>query len=122
MRKSIYIGILAFAGCSAETLEDYMRFAFYLGRRMPDYDFFVSVLSKKEQFRGRNLIVEAALSVGASYLLMLDDDQILDITNSSRPSEQYNFLTRHIAFIDGHPDTGIVGSLYWQRDGICRPV
>lgn len=121
-RKSVYIGILAFAGCSAETLEDYMRFAFYLGRRCPEYDFYVSVLSKKEQFRGRNLLVEAAISVGASYLLMLDDDQILDITGSSRPSDQYGFIQRHIAFIESKPDTGIVGSLYWQRDGSGRPV
>jgi len=122
MRKSIYLGVLAYAGCSAETLQDYMRFAFYLGRRCQDYDFFLSVISKKEQFRARNEIVEASITMGSAYLLMLDDDHILDIANTARPAEVYDFLRKQVKYMEENPKVGIIGSLYWQRDGVCRPV
>uniref|UniRef100_A0A6M3K611 Putative methyltransferase n=1 Tax=viral metagenome TaxID=1070528 RepID=A0A6M3K611_9ZZZZ len=116
------IGILAYAGCSAETLEDYSRLAFYLGRRCQEYDFFLSVISKAEQFRGRNNIVEAAIGVGSQYLLMLDDDHVIDIDNRAAPSERYDFVRKFINAMEKDPTIGIIGALYFQRGGFHHPV
>ena len=55
----ITIGIPCYSTVSAETLDDYMRFSFYLGRRYQDYDFKLAIKSKSEQFRARNAIVLA---------------------------------------------------------------
>lgn len=116
------IGILAFAGCSAETLEDYTRLTFYLGRRCQEYDFFLSVISKAEQFRGRNNIVEAAIGVGSQYLLMLDDDHVIDIDNRLAPSDRYDFVRKFISAMEKDEKIGIIGALYFQRAGYHHPV
>jgi len=122
MRKSVMIGVLAYAGCSAETLEDYTRLAFYLGRRCQEYDFFLSVIPKAEQFRGRNNIVEAAIGVGSQYLLMLDDDHVIDIDNRLAPSERYDFVRKFIKAMEQDEKIGIIGALYFQRAGLHHPV
>jgi 2-polyprenyl-3-methyl-5-hydroxy-6-metoxy-1,4-benzoquinol methylase len=122
MRKSVMIGILAYSGCSAETLEDYSRLAFYLGRRCQEYDFFLSVISKSEQFRGRNNIVEAALGVNCQYLLMLDDDHVIDIEGRAAPSERYDFVRKFMKAMENDRKIGIIGALYFQRAGFHHPV
>ena len=61
----IMIGIPCFGSAPAETLEDYMRFAYHLGRRYREYDFFLSVIPKQEQFRARNAIVKASIEINA---------------------------------------------------------
>lgn len=115
-RKSISIGIPCYSNLpSYQTLEDYMRFAFHLGRRYQEYDFFLAVRGKKEQFRARNAIVEESLRVAADYLFMLDDDQIIDIESSMLPSSRYEFLRVLINHLEEDPLKGIVGALYYQR-------
>jgi GT2 family glycosyltransferase len=100
-----------------------MRLSFALGRRYPEYDFFLAVRGKKEQFRARNSIVEEALRAGCDYLFFLDDDQIIDIDNSMLPSSRYLFLKRLIQHMDNDPAMGICGALYYQRDATdCWPV
>ena len=47
MKQRVCIGIPCFAGVSGETLEDYMRFAYHLGRRYQEFDFFMSIITKK---------------------------------------------------------------------------
>lgn len=113
----ITIGIPCFKGVSAEVLEDYMRFMYHLGRRYQEHDFYLAIRSKQEQFRARNAIVEAALQVGSDYLLMLDDDMVIDYEHHAGPNGRYDFLRKLIAH-----DKPIVGALYYQRGGHARPV
>lgn len=121
-RKRIFIGIPCYSNPAPETFEDYMRFAYYLGRRYQEYDFFLGIKTKAEQFRARNAIVEAAYQIGADYLLMMDDDHVIDIDNSNGPSERYEFLRKLLDHHKSIPDAGIIGVLYFHRGGECRPV
>jgi 2-polyprenyl-3-methyl-5-hydroxy-6-metoxy-1,4-benzoquinol methylase len=121
-KKVIFIGMSCYNGVSPETLEDMMRFAFHLGRRYPEYDFFIGIRSKAEQFRARNQLVEGAIQVGADYLLMLDDDHVLEYEYSNKPTDKYDFLRKLIAHLEADQKRGIVGVLYFQRGMDCRPV
>jgi urease accessory protein UreE len=47
----VTIGIPAYRDVPAETLEDYMRLAYHLGRRHTQHQFFLSIKSKSEQYR-----------------------------------------------------------------------
>ena len=116
-KKVILIGIPCFQGVSAETLEDYMRFAYYLGRRYTEYEFCLAIKSKTEQFRARNAIVLEARKIQADYLLFLDDDQVIEVDGILGPSSKYEFLRKMIQL-----DKDIVGGLYWQRGGTYNPV
>ena len=127
MKKRICIGIPCYNGVPAETLEDYMLFAFYLGRHYTEYDFFLAIKSKSEQFRARNAIVEAAISQGADYLLMLDDDHVIDWQNTfslepNATKPAYEFLHRLLEHFANEEKAGIVGAMYYQRGGDCKPV
>jgi hypothetical protein len=100
-----------------------MRFAYYLGRRNPEYDFFLAVRGKKEQYRARNLIVEGMLRAGADYLFMLDDDQIIDVDDAMLITHRYDFLRKMVVHMEENPKIGILGALYYQRDDSdCWPV
>lgn len=116
-RRLIFIGIPCYGPVPPEVLEDYMRFAYYLGRRMPDFDFYLGIKAKTEQFRARNLMVEGALQVGAEFLFMLDDDHLINWMVDAGPSIDYAFLQRLVDH-----DKDIVGGLYYQRTGECAPV
>lgn len=118
----IMIGIPCFGSAPADTLEDYMRFAYYQGRNLKDYTCFLSVIPKQEQFRARNAIVQAAAQINAKYLLMLDDDEVINPEQTIFPSEQYGFLEKMIKHIEKDPSIGIVGALYFQRGGSYHPV
>jgi GT2 family glycosyltransferase len=99
-----------------------MRFSFNLGRRYTEYDFFLAIKGKSEQFRARNAIVEAALSRDCDYIFMLDDDHIIDIDKKIGPSPKYFFLNKLVNHLEGRPEIGIIGALYYQRGGNCDPV
>jgi len=122
MKSRITIGIPCFQGVTFETLEDYMRFAFYLGRRYQEYEFMIAIKGKSEQFRARNSIVKQALQTDSDYILMLDDDHILDIHNTQSPSEGYEFLRTLLEHMENDPQMGICGALYVQRGGEQLPV
>lgn len=118
----IVIGMPAYGPVAPEVLEDFGRFMYHLGRRMPAYDFATAIKSKSEQFRARNSIVTAAQQVGADYLLMLDDDMIVDPfgtmgTPGDGSPDEYGFLERLLAH-----DKDVCGALYYQRGGACSPV
>jgi hypothetical protein len=121
-KKVITIGIPCYQNVSYETLEDYMRFMFHLGRRCPEYDFTLAIKGKSEQFRARNAIVEAAISYDSDYLLMLDDDHVIDIQKKLGPNDSYDFLKKLIQHMENDENKGIVGALYYQRGGNCYPV
>jgi len=122
MKSRITIGIPCFQGVTFETLEDYMRFAFYLGRRYPEYEFMLAIKGKSEQFRARNAIVKQALQTDSDYILMLDDDHVLDIQKSDGPSKGYEFLRTLLGHMEKDPQMGICGALYVQRGGEQLPV
>ena len=122
MNKKIFIGIPCYSNPAPEVLQDYMRLAFYLGRRCHQFDFFLGIKTKSEQFRARNAIVEAAYTVGADFLLMIDDDHIFDVENTNAVSDRYGFIEKLVGHLENDPGLGIVGGLYFHRGGECRPV
>ena len=114
-KRKCFIGIVAFQGVNYKIAENYFAWAFHLGRRVPEFDFLLRVIGKKEQFRARNNIVDMAknwLTGPDDILLMLDDDMILP----------QNTFERLVKVLDDRPDAGLVGGLYWQRGGSYRPV
>lgn len=115
--SKVMIGVPCFSDPAVEVFEDWLRFFFHLGRRMPQHEFFTSIVSKKEQFRARNSIVEQAQVLGADYLLMLDDDMVINPHVTQGQNEQYGFIQRLIDH-----DKDVIGALYYQRQGNCRPV
>jgi hypothetical protein len=56
----------------------------------------------------RELAARRALNLGADILIMVDDDMIL-------PPDAFVGL---LAALDGNPQLGVVGALYYSRDGI----
>lgn len=116
-RPSIFIGMPCYGTVAPDVLEDFSRFLFHCGRRLPQYDFHLGIRTKSEQFRARNAIVDAALQMNCDYLLMLDDDMIVNPLVTNGPTEDYGLIERLI----GH-DKDLVGALYFQRHGECAPV
>lgn len=114
---TIFIGSPCYGDVSPDILEDWMRFAFHCGRRMPQYEFKLGIKTKSEQFRARNSMVEQALKCGARWLLMLDDDMVINPLVTNGPTDDYGFLDRLI----GH-GKDVCGILYYQRTGTCSPV
>ncbi len=107
LREKIMIGVPGFAGIQPEAQEAFMRMVFRCGRDLPQYDFAVQIITKSEQFRARNRLVDMALAADCTYLLMLDDDMIV-------PHDLISRLMAH--------GKDIVGALYWQRGGSFHPV
>jgi len=118
----ICIGIPCYQNCSSETLQDYMLMAYYFGRRYPEYDFFLAIKSKSEQFRARNSIVTAALQMGCRYLLMIDDDNVINWKEKAEVFEGYEFLRKLLGHLKTDPKIGVVGALYYHRGGDYMPV
>lgn len=118
----ITIGIPCYQDVSGETLDDYMRFAYYLGRRLPQHEFFLAIKTKSAQHRARNAIVEGALQVGSDYLLFLDDDHVIDWEGTSGPNTRYGFIDKLLAHMEADPKLGVCGVVYYHRGNECRPV
>lgn len=106
-KERILIGVPGFNGLQPEAQESFMGMVFRCGRDLPQYDFAVRIETKREQFRARNGLIDGAIGMGATYLLMLDDDMIV-------PSDLLARLLAH--------DKDLVGALYWQRGGAYHPV
>lgn len=118
----ILIGIPCFGSAPAETLDDYMRFMYYCGRRLPEHEFYLAIKSKTEQYRARNSIVEGAVQLNCDYLLFLDDDHVIDWEGQSGPNPRYGFISALIQHMENDPKLGLVGALYYHRGNECRPV
>ena len=121
MRPRILVGIPCFGDVPNEVYEDHARFFYYLGRRYPEYDFYLAIKTKSEQFRARNAIIRAALGVGARYTLMIDDDMVFEYNETFNLEcgevDSYEFLRKMIAH-----DKEIVGAVYVTRGGAYEPV
>lgn len=121
-KERVCIGIPCFHSVTHEVLEDYMRFAYHLGRRNTEYDFFLAIKPKTAQHRARNAIVQAAIATNCDWLFMLDDDHILDIEKTIGPGVQYDIASKLIQHLKDDDKKGIVGALYYQRGATCDPV
>lgn len=117
----IMIGIPCFSSVPAETLEDYLRLVYHLGRRS-SHEYLLGIKSKTEQFRARNAIVEGALQTGCDYLFFLDDDHVIDWEVQSGPNDRYDIIDKLVRHMDADPSLGIVGAVYYHRGNECRPV
>jgi len=115
MKARITIGIPCFQGVDFQVLDDYMRFAFYLGRRYQEYEFFLAIKGKSEQFRARNSLVDQMLHTDSDYLLMLDDDHVIDFDREFEVDNSFEFLRKLLGHMEKDPKMGIVGALYSQR-------
>lgn len=113
----IVIGVPCYGTVAPEILEDWMRFAFYCGRQMPEFYFHIAIRTKSEQFRARNGIIEAALQYNADWLLMLDDDMVVNPFVTVGETDDYGLIRKLMAH-----DKDICGALYWQRGGECAPI
>lgn len=116
-RPRIMIGMPCYGDVSSDVFVDFARFAFHCGRAMPQYNFLLAVRTKAEQFRARNQIVDHAQQHRCDWLLMLDDDMIINRDETVDPTEAYGFLEKLIAH-----DKDIIGGLYYLKDGACSPV
>lgn len=106
-KPRILIGIVGFQGVVPEAQESIFSLAYHCGKAMPEYDFFLRVITKREQFRARNHLVEMAQVNECEYLLMLDDDMVVP----------QNLIQRLLAH-----KKDIMGALYYQRGGAYHPV
>ncbi len=116
MNNRILIASPMYGDVSSIVLEDWIGLFYHCGRRMPDYEFFLGIKPKSEQFRARNMIVEAAQQFNCDRILMLDDDMVIDW--EKRGSAAYDEMFTKLI---GH-DKDICGILYHQRGQECSPV
>lgn len=119
-KPKIFIGVPCYSKVDPEILEDFMRFAYHCGRRMPGYDFVLGIKTKSEQFRARNAIVDGAQQSGFGpddWMLMIDDDMVINAQVTSGPTDDYGFVEKLISH-----NKDICGVLYYQRGGNCSPV
>jgi SAM-dependent methyltransferase len=106
-KPRVLIGVPAFDGVVGEAQENFFQLAYHCGRAALAYDFCLKIITKREQFRARNHLVDLAIMNECEYLLMLDDDMIV-------PSDLFLRLVAH--------DLDCVGALYYQRGGSFHPV
>lgn len=106
-KPKVLIGAAGFHGMIPEVQENFFQFAYRCGRDFPQYDFFLKIVIKKEQFRARNNLVDLAITNDCEYLLMLDDDMVI-------PPDLFGRLVKH--------DKDVTGCLYYQRGGAYHPV
>lgn len=106
-KTRVLIGIPAFEGVQYEAQQSLFSMVYRVGRDLPNVELAVHVGYKREQFRARNQIVDAAIAADMDYLLMLDDDMIVP----------HNLLQQLMAH-----DKDIIGALYYQRGGAYEPV
>ena len=123
----ITIGIPCYGEPPFETFQDYIRFAYYIGRRLPEHDFALAIKPKSEQYRARNAIIDAALQWGSDYILFLDDDQVIDWEDGGcyipdQVNSRYGFVNTLIDHLKADPKRAIVGALYYHRGGDCFNV
>ena len=118
--SKIVIGIPCYQDVSAETLIDYMRFTYYVGRHS-EHECYLDVVTKRDQWRARNSIVEAAIQVNADYLFFMDDDHVINWEESFTTHNRYGLLDTLLSHIQEGEKRGIVGALYYHRGETVPP-
>lgn len=109
-KPKISVGICSYGDIPHEAFESFMYWFGQSCARLKDRaELYLTVSNRKEQYRARNFLVEAAQEYGADYLLMLDDDQT--------PGDCPDMIDKFLEL--GKP---IMGGLYFQRGGLYHPV
>lgn len=103
----LLIGIPGYNGIVPEAQEAIVTLVGHTMRARPDLDVAISIVTKREQFRARNMLVDTAIGAGFDWLLMLDDDMV-------PPPDLVVRLLAH--------DKEVCGALYYQRGGRYHPV
>lgn len=107
-KQKLLIAVPGFHGIQPEVQTPFMAMMYHCGRVLSQaYDIAPAILTKREQFRARNNLVDQAIGGGFDWLLMLDDDMIVP----------YDLLPRLLTH-----DKDICGALYYQRGGGYHPV
>lgn len=106
-KPRILIGVPSWNGVVPEAQHSFFQMLFRCGRDLPQYDVAIEVVTRREQFRARNHLVDIAIAGGFEWLLMLDDDHIV-------PPDLVAQLIAH--------DKDLCGALYYQRGGAYHPV
>ena len=107
-KPRILIGSPAYNGIVPEAQPSFAALLFHCGKTLGEqYDFAIEIMTKREQFRARNLLVDSAIATDCTWLLMLDDDMLV-------PPDLVNRLLAH--------DKDVCGALYYQRGGSYHPV
>ena len=74
----MFIGGVAFGDIYSEVFESAFAWGLQAGRRLAGrFEVYAGIVSRKEQYRARNYLVEQASAAGADFLLMIDDDQTI---------------------------------------------
>lgn len=105
--SKLLIGIPGFNGIVPEAQHAILAMVYRCGKDLPNLTLAVQVITKKEQFRARNALVDMAIGGGFDWLLMLDDDMV-------PPQDLIQRLLAH--------EKDICGALYYQRGGRYHPV
>lgn len=103
----LLIGIPGFNGIVPEAQHAMLGMVYHCGKTLPQVTLAVEVVTKKEQFRARNALVDAAIGGHFDWLLMLDDDMV----------PPHDLIPRLLAH-----NRDICGALYYQRGGHYHPV
>lgn len=113
-KKRVLIAIISYDGIVAEATQSFIKAMYELGKlhSAGEFEFLTMVMTKKEQFRARNLVTEYALGADCDYMWQIDDDTVL---------QPDTFMTLYNA-LEGNPDAAVAGALYTQRDGLFNPV
>jgi hypothetical protein len=109
-RPKIFVGVCAFGDIPHEAFRQFVCWWGIQCARLKDKaELYFGVSPRKEQYRARNALVQAAEMSGADFLLMVDDDQLL--------IPEPDMLQKFMDF--GAP---VMGGLYYQRGGLFHPV
>ena len=103
----LMLGVPAWDGIRAAAQEAFCGLCYHLGASCPEIEVFMQIVTRREQFRARNLLVAEAERQACDWLLMLDDDML-------PPCDLFQRLAQH--------DKPVVGALYWQRAAPYHPV
>jgi len=116
MKKRVLLALVAYNGLDDPmTTEAFMALTYQLGKYCSDeFDFFIEVAGKKEQFRARNQLVNHAISARMDYIWFIDDDHII--------TDPKGVFLKLVGFLEERKDAGGIGAYYVQRGGSYKPV
>lgn len=122
-RPRVFVGVVAYGEVDPVILESYATWSMYVGANYhDDFEVFFGVAKKQEQYRARNSLVSEAQSLGADFILMLDDDH----TPSDCPDMLAHFYTEQKPFQGGlyvarrGDKSQPVIQCYDEATGVCR--
>lgn len=91
---------------------DWMGMMYWFGKHISNrYNFHINFKAKLEQARAREEAALDAQAMNMDYILMLDDDQILDVKNEN----DYSFIETMLNTMELNENIGVLGAMYFKR-------